>query len=160
MAHGRTPNGFYYDAERREMERRDKEMIPTRLVVAMFGLALASLGLVSFAVLTDRPLVGVPAAEPAVAVHEVVLAGEGNASRVTTSDGRVLMDAENGAFVTVVRQGLERERITHRVKGNPPVKITEWESGRMSLHDPATGWEMELSSFGAGNTRHFRRLFQ
>lgn len=160
MAHGRTETGLYYDAERREMQARDREMIPTRLVIAMFSMALISLVLVSLAVITNRPLVGVAAPEPAVARHEVILSGEGNASHVVTSEGVVLMDAENGAFVTVVRQGLERARLVHGLAGNPPVIITEWESGRWSLDDPATGWSMALSSFGAGNTRHFVRLFK
>ena len=160
MAHGRTQTGLYFDAERREMERRDREMIPTRLVYAMFAVALGAVALVSFAVLTGRPHVGVAAAEPALATHAVVLAGTGNGARVTTPAGAVLLETDQGAFITVVRQGLERARIVHGVPGNPPVEITEWESGRMTLADPATGWTMELSSFGQGNTRHFRRIFQ
>ncbi len=161
MAHGRTETGLYYDAEEaQDLKLRDREMIPGRLVAAMFGLALAALLLVAFAVLTDRPLVGVAAPEPALAVHEVTISGDGNASRVVDAEGTVLLDAQNGAFVTVVRQGLERARVKHRIATNPPVIITEWESGRMTLEDPATGWRMELSSFGQGNTRHFRRLFQ
>ena len=43
---------------------------------------------------------------------------------------------------------------------NPAVIITEWESGRWTLDDPATGWRIELSSFGQGNLGHFRKLFQ
>ena len=161
MAHGRTESGLYYDAEAVRIARRnEKETIPTRLIMAMFALALVALLLVTFAVLTDRPHVGVAAEEPALAVHEVIIAGDGNAAQVTRTDGTVLMDSEEGAFVAAVRSGLERARIVHRVTGNPPVQITEWESGRMTLHDPASGWSMELSSFGAGNTRHFRQLFQ
>lgn len=160
MAHGRTPNGLYYDAERIEMQKRDKEMIPKRLVYAMFGLALASLAITTFAVVTDRPLVGVAPAEPVVAQHQVILEGTGNAARVTTPDGTVLMDSEHGAFVTVIRSGLTRARRVARLEGNPPVTVTQFESGRMTLTDPATGWQVELSSFGQGNTAHFTRLFQ
>lgn len=159
MSTKRIENGLYYDAERREMQKRDKEMIPTRLVVAMFGIALASLVLTAFAVWTDRPMVGAPEAEPVVATHQVILEGEGNAARVVTADGAVLMDSEHGAFVTVIRAGLERARTVHRINGNPPVTITQFESGRMALNDPATGWQVELSSFGQGNKAHFARLF-
>ncbi|MEM1064320.1 MAG: photosynthetic complex assembly protein PuhC [Pseudomonadota bacterium] len=159
MAHGRTETGLYFDAERREMQRRDKEMIPKRLVYAMFGLAVSALAITSFAVITDRPQVGVPHDAPIVATHEVILEGEGNAAKVTTSAGEVLLDSEQGAFVTVIRSGLERARLVHRVEGNPPVTITQFESGRMSLFDPATGWQVELSSFGQGNKAHFTRLF-
>ena len=151
---------LYLNAERETLKTRDREMIPARLVWARFGLAALTLTLVSFAVATDRPLVGVPPNEPAIAVHVVTIGGEGNAATVVRTDGEVLLDAENGAFVTVVRQGLERARRMHRVAGNPPVTITEWESGRFTLYDPATGWDMQLSSFGQGNLHHFKRLFQ
>ena len=160
MAHGRTPNGLYYDAERAEMQKRDKEMIPKRLVYAVFALALSSLAITTYAVVTDRPLVGVAPAEPMVAQHQVILEGEGNAARVTTPNGAVLMDSEHGAFVTVIRSGLNRARLVARVDGNPAVTVTQFESGRMTLTDPATGWQVELSSFGLGNKAHFERLFQ
>ena len=151
---------LYLDAERRAIEARDNEMIPARLVWGMFGLAAMALGLVTFSVVTDRPLVGVAPVEPAAAVHVVTIGGEGNAATVTRTDGEVLLDTDNGAFVTVVRQGLERARRMHRIAGNPPVTITEWESGRVTLYDPSTGWDMQLSSFGAGNLMHFTRLFK
>ena len=154
-----TQSGLYYDAEARAMAARDKEMIPRRLVYAMFGLALASLVLTAGAVLSGRPPSGVPAEEPVVAAHDVVISGEGNASRVVTTEGDVLLDAEHGAFVTVIRNGLETARKKHRITENPPVTITQFESGRMALFDPATGWQVELASFGQGNLAHFKRLF-
>ena len=159
MAHGRTETGLYYDAEAISMRARDREMIPRRLVYAMFSLAAASLILTTGAVLSGRPLSGVPPVEPAVATHEVILEGEDNAAIVTTTEGTVLLDTEQGAFITVIRNGLETARRRHRITDNPPVTITEYESGRMALLDPATGWQVELSSFGQGNLRHFRRLF-
>ena len=91
--------------------------------------------------------------------HAVVIEGEGNAAKVTGTNGAVLFDSENGAFITVVRDGLERARRVHRIEGNPAVVITRYESGRMALNDPATGWSMELGSFGQGNRAHFDRLF-
>lgn len=159
MAHGRTDNGLYFDAEAREMMKRDKEMIPKRLVYAMFGLAAASLVLTAGAVISGRPLSGVPPREPALAVHEVVIGGEGNGATVTTTEGDLLLDTEEGAFIAVIRSGLETARRKYRVDGNAPVVITEYESGRMALSDPVTGWQVELSSFGQGNLAHFRRLF-
>ncbi len=156
-----TPTQPFYNAEHGQMTSvSDREVIPRRLVYAMFGLAFVALVLVSLSVALGRPHSGVPAAEPSVAVHHVTLAGEGKGAFVTDDDGRVLLDTENGAFVTVVRQGLEFARRKHGVAGNPPVTITEWESGRWTLDDPATGWAMELSSFGQGNLGHFRKLFQ
>lgn len=150
--------GLYYDAENRTITRPRKEVIPTRLVYAMFGLALFALGLTTFSVLTGRDRVGVPAPETALSTHQVILAGEGNAALVTTPDGRVLLDSDTGAFIAVVRSGLERARRVHEVAGNAPVEIARYPSGRMTLTDPATGWSMNLSSFGQGNLAHFERM--
>lgn len=153
-----TTGGLYYDAENRTMSLPKKEVVPTRLVYAMFGLALGALALTTFSVLTDRAHVGRPPAETALSTHTVILAGEGNAAFVTAPDGRVLLDSETGAFVAVVRSGLERARRMHQVAGNPAVEIARYPSGRMTLTDPATGWEMNLSSFGQGNLAHFERM--
>lgn len=151
---------IYYDAEQKRFDiKQDREVIPKRLVYAMFGLAGLTLVLTTGAVLSGRTPTGVPPVEPAVATHVVTISGNGDYARVVDAEGKVLLDAENGAFVAVVRNGLDTARFRHRVEGNPPVEIIEWESGRMTLHDPATGWKVELSSFGRGNLTHFRRLF-
>ena len=34
---------------------------------------------------------------------------------------------------------------------NEPVTLTLYQSGRLSLVDPSTGWSTEISSFGPGN---------
>lgn len=142
---------IFLDAEHRAMRRRDRELIPRRLVIAMFSLAAASLMIVSYAVLSDRAHVGRPAAAPVVAEATFTLAGEGPAVLATAPDGTVLLDTEKGAFISVVRDGLERARLKARVAGNPPVTLARHENGRLSLSDPATGWSVELTSFGRAN---------
>ncbi|MEM9898962.1 MAG: photosynthetic complex assembly protein PuhC, partial [Pseudomonadota bacterium] len=102
---------------------------------------------------TDRPLVGVPAEAPVISERSVVLEGDGRAIRVTDpTTGEIVMNLENGGFISVVNDGLERARLVARVDGNPPVTLTLFETGRMSLNDPASGWRTQLSSFGPGNT--------
>ena len=54
----RTDTGLYFDAEAAAMDKRDRELIPRKLIVAVVSLALAALLIVTFAVLTDRPLAG------------------------------------------------------------------------------------------------------
>ena len=66
--------------------------------------------------------------------------------------GAVILDTDNGGFVSVVNDGLERARFVNGAEGNAPVTLTLYQSGRLSLVDPATGWSTELSSFGPGNT--------
>lgn len=149
----RTDTGLYFDAEARAMEKRDRELIPRRLVIAMFSLAIAVMLLVSFAVLTDRPLVGQPKAAPVFTERSIVLEGNGTAMLVTDArTGETILDSENGGFVSVVNDGLERARLVRNVEANEPVTLTLYQSGRLSLVDPATGWSTELSSFGPGNT--------
>ncbi len=144
--------GLYFDAEARAMERRDQELIPRKLVIAVFSLAIAALLLVSFAVLTDRPLVGQPKAAPVVAERSLVIEKTGNAVLITdAASGEVVMDMTNGGFVSVVTDGLERARLVSRIDDNPPVTLTLFENSRLSLSDPATKWQAEISSFGPGN---------
>ena len=149
----RTDTGLYFDAEAAVMRKRDKEVIPRRLVIAMFSLALATLLLTTFAVLTDRPLVGQPEAAPIVSQRNLLIEADGKAVMVTdVRTGEMVLDAENGGFVSVVNDGLERARFVAGVRENAPVFLTLYENSRLSLSDPASGWSMEISSFGPGNT--------
>ncbi|MFN3937821.1 MAG: photosynthetic complex assembly protein PuhC [Gemmobacter sp.] len=137
----------------------DREMIPRALLRAMLALALASLAIVTFAVATDRPTVGQP--KPAAIVQErtIALIG-GGAQAVTVLDdtGAVLADMEHGGFVTVIQNGLARERLKHGVAANLPVRLVEYANGRLTVHDPETGWSAELHAFGADNKAAFERL--
>lgn len=151
MTH-RPDTGLYFDAEARVMERRDKELIPRRLVIAMFSLALASLLLVTFAVVTERPKVGVPKDATILSQRSLIIEGADNHIRITDAGtGETVLDLGNGGFISVVNDGLERARLVNRTAGNPPVELTLYETGRLSLTDPATGWQTEISSFGPGN---------
>jgi putative photosynthetic complex assembly protein len=155
---GRTNSGFIYDAEAHAMAKRDRELIPTRLVIAMFSLAILTTVLVAIAVLTDRPLVGTPDTDEVVRVHELTLTGNGNAMHVVDGKGQVIFDGQNGGFISVVNDGLEFARHKARVEGNAPVTVTEYADGRIELHDPASGWTTLVSSFGAGNLNVWRAL--
>ena len=157
----RTDTGLYFDAEARAMQKRDRELIPRRLVIAMFSLALASVLLVAFAVLTDRPLVGQPQSAPVVAERSLIIEASGNAIRVTDATTRqTVLNLTNGGFISVVNDGLERARLVNRLEGNPPVTLTLYENSRLSLADPATGWTTEISSFGPGNVGVWMNLLQ
>ena len=143
---------LFYNAEAPRRLREDHDIIPKRIIVALCSFALAVLLIVSFAVMTDRPLVGQPKVAPVVAERALIITKTDNAVRVVDADdGTVVMDASNGGFVSVVTDGLERARLVHRIAGNPPVSLTLYENSRLSLHDPATDWRAEISSFGTGN---------
>lgn len=151
MSH-RTDTGLYFDAEARAMEKRDRELIPRRLVIAMFSMALASVLLAAFAVLTDRPLVGQPVQASVVSERQLFIEGSGNSIKATdAATGEIVLDLGNGGFISVVNDGLERARLVSRISDNPAVTLTLYETGRLSLEDPASGWSTEISSFGPGN---------
>ncbi len=157
MARG---TGLYFDAERREMQVRDREMIPRKLLIAMGVLALGALMLASYASFTGRPLVGVPQAAPVLDSRTFVLESDSVAARATTTGGEILLDTDNGAFIAVVGDALRRQRVVHKIAGNPPVTLARLANGRLVLTDPATGWSAEMTSFGAGNARHWEALFE
>lgn len=159
MATNRIEGGLYYDAERREMQRRDRDMIPRGAILALGGLALTALLLVSYATFTDRPTVGQPPAADTLATRTFILEGDGVAVRATHPDGSVLLDSDNGAFIAVVNDALTRVRVVHDIQGNPPVTLSRLANGRLVLTDPATGWSTELTSFGVGNARHWDVFF-
>ena len=159
MATKRMETGLYYDAEAREMQRRDREMIPRGLLVAMVGLALMALALASYASLTDRAPSGQPPAAEVTEQRTFVLEGDGVAVSAVQPDGTVLLDTENEAFIAVVNDALTRVRLVHGTQGNPPVTLSRLANGRLVLTDPATGWSTELTSFGAGNARHWDAMF-
>lgn len=157
MTDQRTNPGLWYDAEKRPQPRRDREFIPTRIVAAMFSLAAIALVLVTFAVLSDRPTVGQPKEADVWKAQTMTLEGNGNQVKIVEDTGRVLLDGPGG-FISVVIDGLERARLVARVEGNPPVTITQYVNGRVSLEDPASGWQVELSSFGPGNVGTFLKM--
>jgi len=147
------------EPRRPALTNRDAEMIPRTLLVAMLFLALSSLAIVGAAVVSDRPTTGKP--QPAAVVEEkwVILEGrDAQAVVVRNPDGTILADLPHGGFITVIQNGMARERLVHRIEGNPPMRIVRYANGRLVAEDPATGWSAELYAFGADNKAAFERL--
>ena len=142
------------------LHNTDPEMIPRPLLGAMAGLAIVSLLLVSYAVLTERETVGRPA--PAEIVFErmiVIESAPGNSAvTVRDPDGAVVLDLANGGFIDAVHDGIARNRSVNGIANDAPVRLVEYANGRLSLKDPQTGWSVELQSFGADNKAAFERL--
>ena len=136
-----------------------KDMIPKPLLLAMLGLVLATLCVVSFSVLTGREPVGVPAPASVVAERTIYLEG-GGAQGVTVLDENhdLLLDLPHGGFITVIQNGVQRARLTARVDQSLPVRIVEYANGRLTVVDDHTGWSAELGAFGSDNKAAFERL--
>jgi putative photosynthetic complex assembly protein len=140
-------------------KNRDKEMVPRMLLWAMFGLAMATLAITSFAVLTGREPVAQPQSAEVVREKWIVLEGlSAQAVIVRNTDGSVLMDLPHGGFITVIQSGIFTERRKHKVDQTLPVRIVEYANGRLVAEDPETGWSAELYAFGGDNKAAFERL--
>lgn len=152
-------------AERKLVER-DKEMIPTVLIRAMFILCVCVLIIVSYARLTDRPLSATaPSVEdvPIVTERLVRIYGELNGSaRVMDVDGSVIatFGPEEGGFIAGVSRVLERERGAVGALASDPIRVVRFADGRIGLRDPLTDFQAELVGFGADNEAVFARLLE
>lgn len=143
-------------------KREDRnDMIPIGLIRGMFGLALASLVLVTGAVVTNRPVVAVPQEAPISAEYRIVLIGH-DAQAVTVKDenGTVIADLAHGGFITVIENGLQRKRMLHGVPIEKPLRIVAFENGRLSALDEYTDYRVELGAFGTENRAAFERLIE
>ncbi|MFT4783714.1 MAG: putative photosynthetic complex assembly protein [Paracoccaceae bacterium] len=144
------------------LRNEDREMIPMALIKAMGMLVLCTLVLVSYAVFTERTLVGQPLPSTIVAQTTVVLEGSTNGSVIVKrQDGSVLkaFGPKEAGFISVVWIGLKRERFVHQVDLLEPVRLAQYENGRLAIFDDITGWTVELGSFGSENRAAFAKLF-
>lgn len=145
----------------RNVTSPDRDLVPRVMLRAMAVLVLSVLGLVSYARLSDRPLISTPPASGAQVSRDILLSGDmSGAATVTTPDGVLIaqLSPEEGGFVSGVWRVISRERIKHRVAPNGPVTLIARENGRIAIHDPQTGWHADLMGFGADNARVFARL--
>jgi putative photosynthetic complex assembly protein len=135
------------------------DMIPPVIIKAMIGLAVATLAMVAWARLSDRPMAAVPPAAEIVRERTFSLIG-GGAQAVTVLDenGTLLVSMDHGGFVTVIQNGLQRARRVHGIDPDLPIRVVEYANGRLTAHDDLTGYSVELGSFGGDNRAAFERL--
>ncbi len=139
----------------------DKELVPRVMARAMLTLVLACLVLVTLARVTGRPLIATPPAGETLQERRIVLSGDmSGAATVRAEDGTLIADLspEEGGFVSGVWRVIVRERTKHRVAMDGPVTLLRHDTGRISIHDPSTGWSADLMGFGADNAKAFAKL--
>ena len=144
-----------------QMRHRDKEMVPSILVVAMFGLMAATTAIVAYAQLSGTPDVGVLEAAPIEKSREIVLIGD--RSGVYTAqelDGTVLAvssDSKAG-FLGVMGRVVDRERLLHGVGSDAPITVVRRTNGNTAILDETTGMAVELIGYGADNVAAFAQF--
>lgn len=144
-----------------QMKLRDKEMVPRVLVQAMFGLMIASLALVSFAVLTERPLTGVPNTQPIEAEISVTLDAidSGKVAVLDASGQTIALSSEDkNGFIGVIHRVMVRERMLNQAPLNAPVRVVRRENGIVAVLDTVTDWSIELVGYGQDNIAAFAKL--
>jgi putative photosynthetic complex assembly protein len=145
---------------------RDKEMIPTVLIRAMFILCLCVLVIVTYARLTDRPLSATPPPleeVPAVSERVIRIYGELDGSaRVLDADGNLIAGfaPDEGGFVAGIYRVLERQRGAVGASASDPIRLVRFADGRLGLRDDLTTFRAELVGFGADNEAIFASLLE
>lgn len=144
-----------------QMKHRDRDMVPLFLVRAMFGLMFASLCLVAYAQWGGVPQSAVYQATPVV--DEITVQFQSSREGVSTvfdMDGNQIAasDDHKMGFIGVIGIAVARERHVAGLANDAPITILKRESGTYGIHDPLTGWSMELIGYGADNVAAFAKL--
>lgn len=146
---------------------RHAEAPPSKIPAVLLR-AIVAVVLFTLALTIGARILGLePAATPddtvgIVQERSIVVDGVlGGAALVTDGEtGAVIadLDATEAGFINGVMTALGRERMLHKIEGNPPVRIVQFADGRLGLRDPATGWRVELMGFGDDNRDAFLAL--
>ena len=144
------------------MRRDDKELVPRFLIQAMLALMFCSLALVTFAVLSGRPLEAVLVEAPIVAERSVLLTGNRSGtftvSDATTGDLIAMSSDEKSGFIGVMGKVIAFERNRQDVSLDAPIRIVRRENGHVAILDDTTGMVVELIGYGADNVAAFARI--
>ncbi|MGB0497139.1 MAG: photosynthetic complex assembly protein PuhC [Rubricella sp.] len=144
-------------------EAHAKEKIPKALVIGIATLCLSVLALVTVARLVGMEPSAMPPTGAVAAERYLILAG-------TETGGMIVTDAETGeivadldptqaGFIGGVERALDHARgVNGDIPSETPVRLVRWDTGRLTLIDPESGWRMELIGFGETNYRAFAAL--
>ena len=98
---------------------RDKELVPRIMMRMVLVLMLSVLAIVSYARLTDRPLIATPPEGEVVTSRDFLLSGDmSGAATVRNLDGTLVADLtpDEGGFISGVWRVILRERTKNRVR--------------------------------------------
>lgn len=144
-----------------KMKHCDPDMVPKNVVFAMFSVMFLSLCLVAYAKENDVPLSAVYQATTPVKEMSVqfVSSREGVSTVYDMDANRIAGSGDDMmGFIGVIGIVVKRNRLVAGLPNDTPVTILKRESGTYGIHDPATGWSMELIGYGADNVAAFANL--
>lgn len=144
-----------------QMRHRDKEMVPSILVIAMFGLMLATTAIVAYAQWSGTPDVGVLEPAEIVESRQIVMIGDRSGIyEVRDTDGALIAvssDPKSG-FLGVMGRVVDRERMLSGVSSDAPITVVRRENGNTAILDETTGMAVELIGYGEDNVAAFAQL--
>ena len=144
-----------------QMRHRDKEMVPTILVKAMFGLMLATTGIVAYAQWSGTPDVGVLQVAPVEQSRQIVLIGDrSGVYTVSDVDGTQLAISSDtkAGFLGVMGRVVDRERELRGVTSDAPITVVRRTNGNIAILDNTTGMAVELIGYGTDNVAAFSQF--
>ena len=80
--------------------------------------------------------------------------------RITDTDGEILTFIEGEAFVRVLLRNLVRERVLIGIGPEEPFELIARKGGLLSLRDPISDSHVDLTAFGASNSKIFVELIE
>ena len=80
--------------------------------------------------------------------------------KITNIDGETLTFIEGEAFARVLLRNLVRERILTGVGPEEPFELIVRKGGLLSLRDPISDMHLDLTAFGASNSKIFVELIE
>ncbi len=144
-----------------QMRHRDKEMVPTILVKAMFGLMLATTGIVAYAQWSGTPDVGVLQVAPVEQSRQIALIGDrSGVYTVSDVDGTQLAISSDtkAGFLGVMGRVVDRERELRGVTSDAPITVVRRTNGNTAILDDTTGMAVELIGYGTDNVAAFSQF--
>ena len=143
------------------MRRPARELLPGWLRMGMVGLlVMAVAGAWTFRGSVDTASIdqGKVVASRSLFFTDLAVGGiridDGDTRRPITT----LAPGEDGFMRSVMRVWHWQGRMAQGLGPELPFELIIWESGLLSLADPATGRRVELSAFGRDNVKAFSRL--
>ncbi|MEM7746752.1 MAG: photosynthetic complex assembly protein PuhC [Pseudomonadota bacterium] len=151
-------------------EREQQKPVASRLgtrsgqVMTLIVLFLCGIvAMVGWARLTDQPLAAKPAELPITFERKLYISADlDGAARITDERGAIVAQfgAGEAVFISTISRVIDRERQKKSADPDAPIYLRRRGETRLTIFDPETLRETELSSFGKDNVASFNVLLE
>lgn len=132
-----------------------------KILIAALAFIAASIALVAFGRYTGIGTVRITEGAP-IAMRDLAFFlqddGRLRVVDVQTGDRIAALEPKDDGFIHGAMRGLARERKVRGGAADAPWRLIEWDDGKLTLSDVATGLRIDLNAFGPTNRGAFARL--